>query len=92
MIIDIQDAEAHLSRLVHRALSGEEIIVARAGEPMVRLTPIRPRSEPRILGSWTGKVQVADHFDAPLPDTLLDAFIHGPIEPKKNQLRQGDFS
>ena len=85
MIVDIHEANAHFSQLVYRALSGEEVIVAKAGEPMVRLTPIFPRLEPRILGSWTGKVQIADNFDAPLPDDLLDAFLHGSIEPEQNR-------
>ncbi len=83
MIVNIHEAKTHLSRLVQRALSGEEIIVAKAGEPLVRLTPIHPRSEPRVLGSWTGKVRIADDFDAPLPDDLLNTFLQGSVEPTR---------
>ncbi|MEO5372096.1 MAG: type II toxin-antitoxin system prevent-host-death family antitoxin [Magnetococcus sp. DMHC-1] len=85
MIFNIHEAKTHLSHLVQRAISGEEIIVAKAGEPLVRLLPVHHRSEPRILGSWTGKVHVAEDFDAPLPDDMLDLFLKGSVEPEQGK-------
>jgi len=51
--VNIADAKARLSELLDRALAGEEIIIARAGKPLARLTPLRQqRREGR--GVWRG--------------------------------------
>lgn len=39
---NVAEAKAHLSRLLDAALAGEEVIVARAGRPLVRLVPVTP--------------------------------------------------
>ena len=72
--VNIYAAKTNLSRLVDRAAAGEEIIIARAGKPRARLVPLGP--EPAVArrpGGWEGLV-IADDFDAPLPDELVDAF------------------
>lgn len=43
--VNIGEARAHLSELVQRAAAGEEIIIAKAGEPQAKLVPIEPRKE-----------------------------------------------
>jgi prevent-host-death family protein len=63
-VVNIQAAKTHLSRLVEEAVNGEEIILAKAGKPFVRLVPCGALSSPRVLGGWEGKVQIADDFDA----------------------------
>lgn len=77
-IADIHDAKAQLSKLVEQALSGEEVIIAKAGQPVVRLEPIRSDDSPRQGGQWNGRVRIADDFDA-LPDDIAAAF---GIEPQ----------
>ena len=57
--------------------AGEEIIIAEAGRPIARLVPITPPSGPRVLGGDEGQVRLADDFDAPLPDEVVDAFYAG---------------
>jgi antitoxin (DNA-binding transcriptional repressor) of toxin-antitoxin stability system len=52
---------------------GEEIIIARDGEPIARLVPLRTAVK-RVLGADRGLVKVADDFDAPLPPELLAEF------------------
>lgn len=71
--VNMHEAKTDLSRLVERALSGEEVIIARAGVPVVRLVPIA-RQGKRKLGQWAGQVQMADDFDAPLSDEDLEAW------------------
>ena len=71
--ISVYQARAELSRLIERALAGEEIVIAKAGKPMARLVPIEPR-RPRKSGFLKGKIWIADDFNAPLPDDILDAF------------------
>jgi prevent-host-death family protein len=71
--VNIHEAKTHLSRLVERVESGEEIVVARAGRPVARLVPYRSRTRPRRPGLWRDRVRLAADFDAPDP-RILDAF------------------
>lgn len=75
-IANITEAKAQLSRLVDEAVAGKEVVIARAGRPLVRLIAIRTDDRPRDLstGYWRGRVDVAPDFDAPLPDEVLDTF------------------
>jgi len=68
-VVNMHEAKSTLSKLVEEAESGEEIVIARAGEPVVRLVPVRRKA--RKLGQWKGKVTMADDFDAPLPPEVL---------------------
>jgi antitoxin (DNA-binding transcriptional repressor) of toxin-antitoxin stability system len=59
---------------VDRAAAGEEIIIAKAGKPLARLTAFSRDRKVRVPGGWEGQVQIAPDFDEPLPVELLDAF------------------
>jgi prevent-host-death family protein len=72
--VNVHEAKAHLSELLDRALSGEEIVIARAGRPLVRLVPVAER-QPREPGIAKGRVTEA-FFEA-LPDDELDAWESG---------------
>jgi prevent-host-death family protein len=72
--VNIHEAKTHFSRLVERAERGEEIVIARAGRPVVRLVPIDQRRG-RTLGGDRGSVVIADDFDAPLPPEMLSTFL-----------------
>jgi len=63
--VNIHEAKTHLSRLVRLAASGEEILIARAGEPVARLTGREEARRPRHPGALRGKIQVSEDFDAP---------------------------
>jgi prevent-host-death family protein len=71
--INVHDAKTHLSRLLERVETGEEIILARAGRPVARLVPFKPRREPRVPGAWRGRVHLAADFDA-TPDEVIESF------------------
>jgi len=73
--VNIHEAKTHLSRLIQRAAAGEEIIIAKAGTPLVKLVPYVATREVRKPGCWRGKVHIADDFDE-LPDDIAAAF-HG---------------
>jgi len=72
-IVNLYDAKNSLSKLVADALSGEEVIIAKNGRPLVKLAPVEA-VEPRRLGSARGTFDVPDDFDAPLPPEVLEAF------------------
>lgn len=73
--INIHEAKTQLSRLVDQAAAGEEIVIAKAGKPLVRLVPYTPTGKtPRRLGRFNGTLKIPDDFDAPLADDVLRAF------------------
>ena len=71
--VNIHEAKTHLSRLAEEVAGGEEIIVTKAGRPMMKLVPIAKSIKQRKLGMLKGKMRIAKDFDAPLPDELMDA-------------------
>jgi prevent-host-death family protein len=63
--INIHEAKTHLSRLVEEAAKGNVFIIAKAGKPMVKVSPL---SEGELigverLGFMTGEISVPDDFD-----------------------------
>ena len=38
--VSVYDARAGLSRLIDRALTGEDVVITRKGKPVVRLVPV----------------------------------------------------
>jgi len=62
--VNMHDAKSQLSSLVEKALAGEEVIIARAGKPLVKLTPIIKDELTRMPGRLKGQIRIADDFDA----------------------------
>ncbi|MBD5785175.1 type II toxin-antitoxin system Phd/YefM family antitoxin [Cellulosimicrobium terreum] len=62
--VNVHDAKTHLSRLLAEVEAGEEIVIARAGKPVARLTaePVRPPAR-RQLGVLRGRATVPPDFD-----------------------------
>lgn len=71
--VNTHEAKTHLSQLLARVAAGEEIIIARGGEPVARLVPIE-RQARRIFGMDRGVFTVPSDFDAPLPEDVLASF------------------
>jgi prevent-host-death family protein len=71
--VNMHEAKTHLSRLVRRAQSGEEIVIARGGKPVVRLVAVEPSTR-RALGRDRGLFAVPDDFNEPLEPSLLAEF------------------
>jgi prevent-host-death family protein len=66
---NIAEAKAHLSELLQKAMLGEEVVIARDNQPVVRLVPVEPTRATRVPGSAKGKIiDMAPDFDDPLPD------------------------
>ena len=64
-IIGIRAAKMNLSRLVDAAAAGEEIIIAKSGKPIVKVTAIDTpaRAERRRVGFLQGEIDVPHDFD-----------------------------
>lgn len=74
MQVNVHEAKTHLSRLLTKVESGEEVTIAKAGKPVVRLVPVDLNVVKRVPGTAKGEIIIADHFDDPLPEDLLRAF------------------
>lgn len=71
LLVNMHRAKSDLSRLVSRALAGEEVVITRSGKPVARLVPIRSE---RVPGLARDQVIVSPDFDQPLPEDVLDSF------------------
>jgi prevent-host-death family protein len=81
--INVQEAKTHLSRLLEDAVAGEDIVIAKAGRPYVRLVSCLPSSTPRQLGGWEGKLRVAADFDE-TPEEVI-RFFEGAARPGRRR-------
>ena len=75
--INIYEAKAKLSKLVEHAAAGEEVIIARGGRPVARLTQLTPARRPIRFGLMRGRVKMTADFDGPLTSSDLGSF-EGP--------------
>ena len=74
IVVNIDEAKTQLSRLVDRAAAGEDILIARHGRPIAKLSRLEPSGRTIIFGLLEGQIEVPDDFDAPLPDDVLAGF------------------
>lgn len=74
--VNVHEAKTHLSRLIERAMAGEEITIAKAGKPQVRLVKVEDAAPfKRQPGGWPELANIPDEvWLAPMPDDELDAW------------------
>jgi len=72
-ITNISEAKAQLSALIERVLSGEDVIIGKAGKPVARLIRYEHNRQFRKPGALRGKIKIADDFDV-LPEDIAKAF------------------
>jgi prevent-host-death family protein len=82
--VNTHEAKTQLSRLLRRVAAGEEITIANRGVPVARLVPVSTPKPMRQLGAYGDTIKIADDFDAPLPDEILEAF-EGRIRRKRKK-------
>lgn len=70
--VTVHQAKTQLSRLIARALAGEEIVIARDTTPVVRLVPVDQPAPARRFGALAGHLQVTPAFLEPLPADELE--------------------
>lgn len=66
-IVNVHEAKTHLSRLLDRAHDGEEIVIAKSGEPYARLLPLAGRAPTREAGTLKDQVTIGENFFDDLP-------------------------
>ena len=75
--INVYEAKTQLSKLIEQAAAGEDVVIARGGKPVARLTRLSPTRRKIRFGILKGKVKITEDFDAPLPPGVLAGF-EGP--------------
>jgi len=63
LIHNIHDAKSNLSSLIANALAGHDVIIAKAGKPIIKLVKFNPEKKQRIPGLFKGRVWMADDFN-----------------------------
>lgn len=74
MQVNIHEAKTNLSRLLLQVENGEDIIIAKAGKPIARLTKFTEQKPKRRLGRDAGLFRIPEDFDDPLPEDVLESF------------------
>lgn len=74
LTVNMHEAKTQFSKLIARVEAGEEIVIARDGQPVARLVAFRPPAAKRVSGRDRGLFSVPDDFDAPLPADVLADF------------------
>lgn len=73
IVVNVHEAKSQLSRLIARAEAGEEVVIARAGTPAVRLAPINPAPRARRQPGLLRGLHIPDEvFDPLTPQELKD--------------------
>jgi antitoxin (DNA-binding transcriptional repressor) of toxin-antitoxin stability system len=80
IVKNISEAKAELSSLIEEVLKGNEVILAKAGKPVVRMVAHHGPAGPRKPGSMAGRIHIASDFDE-LPADIAAAFR--ALEPPK---------
>jgi prevent-host-death family protein len=70
-IINICDAKTRLSKLIDEAAAGNDVVIARGGKPVARLTRLGSSKRMLKFGVLKGKIKVCADFDAPLSSEVL---------------------
>ena len=72
-VVNVHEAKTHLSRLLVQVENGEEVVIARNGKPVARLSPVRKRGR-REPDAFKGKIVIPESFFDPLPEEELRAW------------------
>ena len=66
--IDVNQAKQRLSELINNAVGGDEVVITKDGEPIVKIVAITERKQHRQFGSAKGLIKMSNAFDEPLKD------------------------
>lgn len=79
-ISNIHETKTHLSKLINRVLAGEEVVITKGDQPLVKMVPFERDTSPRIPGFWSGQVTMAGDFDE-ADNEILEMFEESSVFP-----------
>lgn len=74
--VTLPEVATNIIQLLDRVLKGEEIVISQNGEAIAHISPAKRDRTPRIPGQYAGKLVVPSTFNDPLPDDILQGFLH----------------
>ena len=72
--VNVYEAKTNFSKFIDLAAAGTDVVIARSGKPVARLTTLKDEKRPIVFGLLDGEGWIADDFNAPLPDEILAGF------------------
>lgn len=66
--VNIHQAKTNLSKLIKKAVNGEEVIIAKGNIPLVKMVGLATQHSKRKIGSAKGVITISKTFDEPLDD------------------------
>jgi len=72
--VNLYQAKTNLSRLVDQAALGQDVVIARNGKPVARITSLSTAKAAIRFGVLKGRFKVRKDFDDPLPTGVLESF------------------
>ncbi|HEX3470167.1 MAG TPA: type II toxin-antitoxin system Phd/YefM family antitoxin [Silvibacterium sp.] len=76
MEVSIHHVETHLTKLIELAEHGEEVVIARAGQAVVKMVPVPAKPTRRMIGSARGKIWVFDDTSSPEINKAIEEFLN----------------
>jgi prevent-host-death family protein len=77
-LVNVHQAKTQLSKLLDQVAKGEEVVIARHGKPVAKLSPVEEHLPPRQPGALRGQIWIADNFDE--FDEELEELFYGSKE------------
>jgi len=71
--VNMHEAKTKLSSLVEEAMAGGDVIIAKAGTPLVKLVPVKRDTAPRIPGKLKGEITLSEDFEE-TPEEIIKDF------------------
>lgn len=75
LVRNIHEAKTQLSQLINQVVSGEDVVIAKAGKPLVKLVPYQPDKKERTPGLLKGKIKFIGDFDT--DNDLIESLFYG---------------
>ncbi len=72
-ITNISEAKAKFSALIEKVITGQDVIIGKAGKPVAKIVRFDLNEEPRVPGALRGKIRITDDFDD-LPEDIAKVF------------------
>jgi prevent-host-death family protein len=70
----MHEAKSNLSKLIHMAQAGDEVLITNNGIPVAKIVPIRPEQRPSRIGFLKGVT--FDTESSAAMDAEIDALFH----------------
>lgn len=69
-MVNTHEAKSRLSELIRQAQEGDEVIVARNGQPVAKIIAWPPPRPERQPGAWAGRIRYHDDIVGPDEDVI----------------------